>query len=102
MTHVHRVYVNFQRTYNKNETLFFFVHVNTVKPFVTLFLQPIVIMGLVLQGANLYGYVRCKVGAKTSLKNMATNYFGRQFLKQVRRFQSKMQRRLNFSVIFLK
>jgi len=43
---------------------------------------PVVIMGLVLQGANLYGYVRCKVGGKTSLKNMATNYFGRQFLKQ--------------------
>ena len=45
--------------------------------------QPVVIMGLVLQGANLYGYIRCKVGGKTSLKNMATNYFGRQFLKQV-------------------
>ncbi|TKS89366.1 Exocyst complex component 7 [Collichthys lucidus] len=44
---------------------------------------PVVIMGVVLQGANLYGYVRCKVGGKTSLKNMATNYFGRQFLKQV-------------------
>ncbi|CAG03045.1 unnamed protein product [Tetraodon nigroviridis] len=43
---------------------------------------PIVIMGVVLQGANLYGYVRCKVGGKTSLKNMATNYFGQQFLKQ--------------------
>lgn len=42
----------------------------------------VVIMGVVLQGANLYGYVRCKVGTKTSLKNMATNYFGRQFLKQ--------------------
>ncbi|XP_067100654.1 Golgi apparatus membrane protein TVP23 homolog B [Osmerus mordax] len=42
----------------------------------------VVIMGLVLQGANLYGYVRCKVGNKTNLKNMATNYFGRQFLKQ--------------------
>jgi hypothetical protein len=40
-------------------------------------------MGVVLQGANLYGYVRCKAGGKTSLKNMATNYLGRQFLKQV-------------------
>ncbi|XP_037547211.1 Golgi apparatus membrane protein TVP23 homolog B [Nematolebias whitei] len=44
--------------------------------------MPLVIMGVVLQGANLYGYVRCKVGGKTNLKNMATNYFGRQFLKQ--------------------
>ncbi|XP_061665527.1 Golgi apparatus membrane protein TVP23 homolog B [Syngnathoides biaculeatus] len=43
---------------------------------------PVVLMGLVLQGANLYGYVRCKVGGKTDIKNMATNYFGRQFLKQ--------------------
>ncbi|CAL8310077.1 unnamed protein product [Boreogadus saida] len=42
----------------------------------------VVIMGVVLQGANLYGYVRCKAGGKTSLKNMATNYLGRQFLKQ--------------------
>uniref|UniRef100_A0A8C1IJU8 Golgi apparatus membrane protein TVP23 homolog n=1 Tax=Cyprinus carpio TaxID=7962 RepID=A0A8C1IJU8_CYPCA len=42
----------------------------------------VVIMGVVLQGANLYGYVRCRVGARTNLKNMATNYFGRQFLKQ--------------------
>lgn len=42
----------------------------------------VVIMGVVLQGANMYGYVRCKVGTKTNLKNMATNYFGRQFLKQ--------------------
>ncbi|XP_029933307.1 Golgi apparatus membrane protein TVP23 homolog B [Myripristis murdjan] len=42
----------------------------------------VVIMGVVLQGANLYGYMRCKVGSKTNLKNMATNYFGRQFLKQ--------------------
>ncbi|XP_061611399.1 Golgi apparatus membrane protein TVP23 homolog B isoform X3 [Phyllopteryx taeniolatus] len=43
---------------------------------------PVVLMGLVLQGANLYGYIRCKVGGKTDFKNMATNYFGRQFLKQ--------------------
>ncbi|XP_036389178.1 Golgi apparatus membrane protein TVP23 homolog B [Megalops cyprinoides] len=42
----------------------------------------VVIMGVVLQGANLYGYVRCKVGSRTSLKNMATNYLGRQFFKQ--------------------
>ncbi|XP_051522876.1 Golgi apparatus membrane protein TVP23 homolog B isoform X2 [Myxocyprinus asiaticus] len=42
----------------------------------------VVILGVVLQGANLYGYVRCKVGTRTDLKSMATNYFGRQFLKQ--------------------
>uniref|UniRef100_A0AAY3ZV35 Golgi apparatus membrane protein TVP23 homolog n=1 Tax=Denticeps clupeoides TaxID=299321 RepID=A0AAY3ZV35_9TELE len=42
----------------------------------------VVLMGVVLQGANLYGYVRCKVGSRTSLKNMATSYLGQQFLKQ--------------------
>lgn len=42
----------------------------------------VVILGVVLQGANLYGYVRCKMGTKTNLRSMATNYFGRQFLKQ--------------------
>ncbi|XP_054623779.1 Golgi apparatus membrane protein TVP23 homolog B [Dunckerocampus dactyliophorus] len=43
---------------------------------------PVVMMGVVLQAANLYGYIKCKVGGKTDLKNLATNYFGRQFLKQ--------------------
>lgn len=43
---------------------------------------PVVVMGLVLNGANLYGYVKCKFGSNTSLKNVATNFFGRQFLKQ--------------------
>ncbi|KAI1884396.1 hypothetical protein AGOR_G00225970 [Albula goreensis] len=42
----------------------------------------VVIMGVVLQWANLYGYVRCRVGGGTDLKNMATSYFGRQFFKQ--------------------
>ncbi|MCJ8739440.1 hypothetical protein PDJAM_G00047200 [Pangasius djambal] len=42
----------------------------------------VVIMGVVLQWANLYGYVKCKVGGGTNLKNMATNYLGFQFFKQ--------------------
>ncbi|XP_066560541.1 Golgi apparatus membrane protein TVP23 homolog B [Amia ocellicauda] len=42
----------------------------------------VVTMGVVLQGANLYGYVRCKVGSRRTLKNMATSYFGRQFFRQ--------------------
>ncbi|KAK6478198.1 Golgi apparatus membrane protein TVP23-like protein B [Huso huso] len=42
----------------------------------------VVIMGVVLQCANLYGYVKCKVGNKSNLKSMATNYFGRQFFRQ--------------------
>ncbi|RXN02142.1 Golgi apparatus membrane protein TVP23-like B [Acipenser ruthenus] len=43
----------------------------------------VVIMGVVLQCANLYGYVKCKVGNKSNLKSMATNYFGRQFFRQL-------------------
>ncbi|XP_075880450.1 Golgi apparatus membrane protein TVP23 homolog B-like [Nelusetta ayraudi] len=42
----------------------------------------VVIMGLVLQWANLYGYVRCKVGGRSNLQTLAKNYFGAQFFKQ--------------------
>ncbi|KAF4092660.1 hypothetical protein AMELA_G00023190 [Ameiurus melas] len=42
----------------------------------------VVIMGVVLQWANLYGYVKCKVGGGTNLKNMATSYLGLQIFKQ--------------------
>ncbi|KAM7371924.1 hypothetical protein PAMP_009124 [Pampus punctatissimus] len=42
----------------------------------------VVIMGLVLQWANLYGYVRCKVGGKSDLRSMAKNYLGIQILKE--------------------
>lgn len=42
----------------------------------------IVIMGVALQWANLYGYVRCKVGGGTNLRTMATNYLGLQIFKQ--------------------
>lgn len=41
-------------------------------------------MGVVLQGANLYGYIRCKVGSRKNLTSMATSYLGKQFLRQVR------------------
>lgn len=40
-------------------------------------------MGLVLQWANLYGYVRCKVGGKSNLRTMAKNYLTAQMFKQV-------------------
>lgn len=48
-----------------------------------MFVQAVVIMGVVLQWANLYGYIRCKVGAGTNLRSMATNYLGFQLFKQV-------------------
>ncbi|XP_037655852.1 Golgi apparatus membrane protein TVP23 homolog B-like [Choloepus didactylus] len=42
----------------------------------------VVIMGVVLQGANLYGYIRCKVGSRKNLTSMATSYLGKQFLRK--------------------
>ncbi|XP_074081287.1 Golgi apparatus membrane protein TVP23 homolog C isoform X1 [Macrotis lagotis] len=42
----------------------------------------VVTMGVVLQGANLYGYIRCKVGNQRNLTSMATTYLGKQFLRQ--------------------
>ncbi|KAJ7406263.1 F-box/WD repeat-containing protein 10 [Willisornis vidua] len=42
----------------------------------------VVVMGVVLQGANLYGYIRCKVGSRKTLTSMATSYLGKQFLRQ--------------------
>ncbi|XP_072497041.1 Golgi apparatus membrane protein TVP23 homolog C isoform X1 [Notamacropus eugenii] len=42
----------------------------------------VVTMGVVLQGANLYGYIRCKVGNQSNLTSMATTYLGKQFLKR--------------------
>ncbi|XP_054565208.1 Golgi apparatus membrane protein TVP23 homolog C isoform X9 [Eptesicus fuscus] len=44
--------------------------------------KAVVIMGVVLQGANLYGYIRCKVGSRKNLTSMATSYLGKQFLRQ--------------------
>ncbi|XP_041830066.1 Golgi apparatus membrane protein TVP23 homolog B [Melanotaenia boesemani] len=48
----------------------------------------VVIMGLVLQLANLYGYVRCKVGGKSDLGNLAKNYLGAQIFKQAMKERS--------------
>ncbi|XP_056144071.1 Golgi apparatus membrane protein TVP23 homolog B [Lampris incognitus] len=45
----------------------------------------VVIMGLVLQWANLYGYIRCKLGGTNNMKSMATNYFGVQLFKTMKR-----------------
>ncbi|XP_048347035.1 Golgi apparatus membrane protein TVP23 homolog C isoform X2 [Sphaerodactylus townsendi] len=42
----------------------------------------VVILGVILQGANLYGYIRCKVGSRKNLTSLATSYLGKQFLKQ--------------------
>ncbi|XP_069807646.1 Golgi apparatus membrane protein TVP23 homolog B-like [Dendropsophus ebraccatus] len=42
----------------------------------------VVILGVTLQGANLYGYIKCKVGSRKNLTSIATSYLGTQFLRQ--------------------
>ncbi|XP_068193375.1 Golgi apparatus membrane protein TVP23 homolog B isoform X2 [Antennarius striatus] len=43
----------------------------------------VVFMGLVLQWANLYGYVRCMVGRKSNLRSVVKNYLDVQIFDQV-------------------
>jgi hypothetical protein len=46
--------------------------------------QIIVIVGLSLNSANLFGYIKCKKDASKKLKSMAGNFLGQQLLKQVK------------------
>ena len=45
--------------------------------------QSLVLVAIVLNGANLYGYVRCKLGSADEVKSAATSYFSRQMLTSV-------------------
>uniref|UniRef100_A0A8C5W4B6 Golgi apparatus membrane protein TVP23 homolog n=1 Tax=Microcebus murinus TaxID=30608 RepID=A0A8C5W4B6_MICMU len=42
----------------------------------------VVIMGVVPQGDNLCGYIRCKVGSRKNFTSVATSHLGKQFLRQ--------------------
>nr|XP_039248111.1 Golgi apparatus membrane protein TVP23 homolog B-like [Styela clava] len=42
----------------------------------------VVIIALGLNGANLFGYIRCKVGSRKQLGSMATSYIGKQIFQQ--------------------
>mgnify|MGYP005986425157 FL=1 len=43
--------------------------------------QLLVMIALVLSGANLYGYFKCKVGAKESVGSVTSDFFRRQVLQ---------------------
>jgi len=45
--------------------------------------QMVASMGVVLNGANLYGYVRCKIGSPKKLTGAASNFLGQQVLGSV-------------------
>jgi hypothetical protein len=40
-------------------------------------------LGVVLNGANLYGYVRCKMGSRQKISTVAKNFLGQQVLGSV-------------------
>jgi len=46
-------------------------------------LQMVSCIGVVLNGANLYGYIRCKMGSRQKLSSVATNFLGQQVLGSV-------------------
>ncbi|XP_065283847.1 Golgi apparatus membrane protein TVP23 homolog B isoform X1 [Dermacentor albipictus] len=41
----------------------------------------VTIIALALNGANLYGYIRCRLGRKGSMKTAASNFIGQQLLR---------------------
>jgi hypothetical protein len=51
-------------------------------------LQLLVSIAIVLNGANLYGYIQCKIGhgekLSTSLTSMTSDFFRRQVFQNVR------------------
>jgi hypothetical protein len=51
------------------------------------FLQLLVCIAIVLNGANLYGYIQCKIGhgekLSSSLTSMTSDFFRRQVIQNV-------------------
>ena len=43
----------------------------------------VVIVGIMLNGANLYGYIRCKIGGKKKISSVASNFLGQQVIRNV-------------------
>lgn len=43
----------------------------------------VVCVGIALNGANLFGYIRCKLGAKRKISSVASNFLGQQVFKSM-------------------
>ena len=41
-------------------------------------------VGIAMSASNLYGYIRCKIGAGANMSSMATSFLGKQVLQSVR------------------
>ncbi|GBP74739.1 Uncharacterized Golgi apparatus membrane protein-like protein CG5021 [Eumeta japonica] len=48
--------------------------------------QLVVLIALTLNGANLYGYIKCKFGAKENLTSATTDFVKRQILQNATSF----------------
>ncbi|KPP65292.1 Golgi apparatus membrane protein TVP23A-like [Scleropages formosus] len=48
----------------------------------------LVIAGISLQTANMYGYIRCKVGGELGIPRSASSFLGQQFLQRVNKHYS--------------
>ncbi|XP_041362981.1 Golgi apparatus membrane protein TVP23 homolog B-like [Gigantopelta aegis] len=43
----------------------------------------VVVVGILMNGANLYGYIRCKLGAKNKITSVATNFLSAHLFKSM-------------------
>ena len=43
----------------------------------------VVVVGFLMNGANFYGYVRCKLGSKQKISSVARNFLTAQFIRSV-------------------
>ena len=41
-------------------------------------------VGITMNASNLYGYIRCKIGAGTNMSSAASSFLGKQVLQSVR------------------
>ena len=49
------------------------------------YLQTIILVAIMLNFSNTYGFLKCKYGSEKNMQSMATNFFGRQMLSSVSR-----------------
>lgn len=44
----------------------------------------VVVVGIIMNGANVYGYVRCKLGSKKTISSVASNFLGKQIFQSLK------------------
>lgn len=52
----------------------------------------VALVGVIMNGANLYGYIRCKYGSKTKLSSVATGFLGQQIWSKMTRQEETVQK----------